>query len=150
MKYSGITILDLIGAHENFKRDNELIGKFVRFIEKSILGIAPFDISFKGIIVSSVGILAKGYYQEGLQEIRTRMRDIAATEGINFQERYQSISAHITFVRFKSAIRNRPALSSYIQKEYDREIGTMTVREIHLVIHDWYNRKKEELNRFTI
>jgi len=145
-----ITVLDLIAAHENFKRDNDLIQKFVRIIEKAVSDIPPFDISFKGIIASNAGILAKGYYRNGVQEIRSRMRAFAESEGINFRERYQTISAHVTIARFKSAIRNRQELSSHLHTKSDREIGIMTVNELRLVIHDWYNRRKEDIVRFAL
>ena len=145
-----VTVLDLQSAHESFQRDNERIEESIRLIEMAIPGIAQFDIDFRGIIFSNAGILLKGYYYNGLETIRTRIRERAAAEGITLQERYRSISAHATFVRFRSTLQNRRQLSAYVQKATGRAIGTMTVREMHLVIHDWYNRRKEVVGRFSL
>ena len=145
-----ITVLDLQRAHEGFQRDSDRLENCIRLIETVLPGIEPFEISFKGIILSSAGILIKGYYREGLQHLRTGVRNRAVERGITLRERYQSLSAHVTIVRFKSALLNRRRLTAYIQNNMHRPIGAMTVQEIHLVIHDWYNRRKEVVRRFSL
>jgi hypothetical protein len=143
-------VLDLISARDDFNRSHAEIGKFIRLIQKTITGITQFRISFKGVILSGNGILVKGYYSRGLQDIRTMMREMAIADNIDFQERYQSISAHATIVRFKSTIQNWPRLRAFIKRESTRTVGAMTVRELHFVIHDWYNRKKEIVGTFVL
>jgi hypothetical protein len=145
-----VTVLDLISARDDFKQSCADIGKFIRLIQKAVTGITPFRISFKGVILSGNGILVKGYYVRGLQDIRGRMREMAIANNIDFQERYQSISAHATIVRFKSTIKNWLRLRAFMKRERRCALGVMTVKELHLVIHDWYNRKKEVVGTFVL
>ena len=76
-----VTVLDLQSAHESFQRDNERIEESIRLIEMAISGIAQFDIDFRGIIFSNAGILLKGYYYNGLETIRTRIRERSGRGG---------------------------------------------------------------------
>jgi 2'-5' RNA ligase len=143
-----ITVIDLIAAHEEFRRNDEQIEEFILLVKKAIKAVAPFELMFKGIILSSIGVLAKGYYTEGLQDIRNRIRCIASERGIRIQERYQSISAHTTFIRFSSMLKNHLRLISFVADNLNRKIGSMAVKELSLVIHDWYNRRKEVIKAF--
>ncbi len=145
-----ITILDLISANEGYQRDDYIIGRSVKIIEKAINGLPPFEIKFKGIIFSNAAILAKGYYDFELQLIRERMRKIALENDIDFKERYQSISAHSTIVRFNKSLQNREKLAAIIQKYNNFDIGFMKVNQLDLVVHDWYNRKKEGVGKFIL
>jgi 2'-5' RNA ligase len=145
-----VTVLDLISAREDFTRDESVINQSIELIEKAVIGLAPFDIRFKGIIVSNGAILAKGYYSNGLPQLRDKIREIALERGFNLKERYQSISAHSTIVRFKSNLRNREQLLATVQNCYDLDIGVIRVRELELVIHNWYHSKKEMVRKFRL
>ncbi|MBN1700010.1 MAG: hypothetical protein JW881_21045 [Spirochaetales bacterium] len=60
--------------------------------------------------------------------------------GIENDERYRSESAHATFCRFTSPLRDPAGLLRYIEKHRSYALGTETVAVIELVEHDWYNR----------
>lgn len=145
-----VTVLDLVSVRDGFRRDDDGIGKFIRLMEKAVAEVHPFSISFKGIITSRAGILVKGYYSRELQDLRARIRELAIAENIALEERYKSYSAHVTVARFKSLVRNWPALWAFIEKESLREVGAMTVNAMHLVIHDWYNREKETIGAYCL
>jgi hypothetical protein len=49
-----ITVIDLIAAHEEFRRNDEQIEEFILLVKKAIKGIAPFELIFKGIILELV------------------------------------------------------------------------------------------------
>ena len=53
-------------------------------------------------------------------------------------------------MRFNAVLKNRSRLLSYLDAAWNREIGCMAVQELSLVIHDWYNRKKEEIETFIL
>ena len=145
-----VTVLDVISAHEGFLRDDRQIERFNRLIEQAIAGIAPFELYFEGTMVSSIGILTKGFYREGLQDIRARVREVARAEGTEFRERYQSISAHVTLMRFTTAIKNRSRFLSAVDRCRNLKLGGMVVNGLSLVIHDWYNREKTEVGTFVV
>lgn len=144
-----VTVVDLVSASAGFKRDEPLIGKSVQLIENAVKRVPPFTIRFQGIIISNAAILVKGYYRDGLQDLRNIMRKTAHEEGINLQERYQSISSHSTIVRYMSALQNRKKFLTVVQNYHELEMGTVLVNELELVIHDWYNRRKEVIKKFV-
>jgi 2'-5' RNA ligase len=145
-----VTILDLISANENFIQDNLLITQSSKLVQNTVNGLAPFNINFRGIIPSNEAILVKGYYREGLQKLRNRMRELAHQQNIDLKERYQSISAHSTIVRFKSKLQNREKLLALLQEYQDFLIGEFQVNELELVIHDWYNHRRQEIEKYRL
>jgi 2'-5' RNA ligase len=145
-----VTVLDLIGAHEGFEKEEKKIRKSVKVIKEAAHDLSPFEIKFKGLIATPAAILAKGYCDSSLQLLRRRIRERAAKEDFNLQERYETFSSHATIVRFGKKLKNREKLLAFIHENCDFEIGTTTVKEMHLVVHDWYNRRKEIIEMFTL
>ena len=145
-----VTVLDLIGAHETFRRDEAQIETFRSIVADAANDLVPFELLFGGIILSPTGVLAKGYYRDGLHTLRDRLRRISRKNNVDLQERYQSISAHVSLMRFSSPLENCSRLLRFIEKNAECTIGRMTVSTLTLVIHDWYNRRKEILGRFEL
>ena len=145
-----ITVLDLIAAHEGFRCDEMEIEAFCSMAFDVVKEVAPFDILFKGLILSLTGVLVKGYYRQGLPTLRDRIRREAGKRRIVLRERYQSISAHASLMRFSSPLADRERLLQFMERSGERSIGRMTVRNCTLVIHDWYNRRKAVIGRFPL
>ena len=145
-----ITVLDLIGAHENFICNETQMNVFHSIIEEVVNKVAPFEIEFKGIILSPTGVLVKGFYREGLPVLRDMIRHEARNRRLDLQERYQSISAHVSLMRFSTFLGNRTRLLQFMEKNRERSIGGMTVRGCTMVIHDWYNRRRAVVGRFML
>lgn len=145
-----ITAIELICATTQLPRDREILDQGIEIVETACNRIAPFDLSFRGMIASHGALLARGYYQTGMLELRRNVRDVARQCGFELHERYQSISAHTVCGRFIASIKNREALLASIQTYRDFEIGAMQVRELDLVIHDCYHHEKEEIQKFIL
>jgi hypothetical protein len=45
-------------------------------------------------------------------------------------------------------LKNHLRLISFIADNLNRKIGCMAAKELALVIHDWYNRRKEVIKAF--
>lgn len=145
-----ITAIELICATTQLPQDREVLQQGIEIVETACKRIDPFDLSFRGIIASNGAIMARGYYQAGLLELRQNVRKAAQQCGFDLHERYQSISAHTVFGRFISSIKNRESLLAKIQEYHDFEIGVIQVRELDLVIHDCYHHEKKEIQKFTL
>ena len=145
-----VTVLDLVGAHEGFRCDEREIGIFSSMVVDAVKEVEPFDILFKGLILSPTGVLVKGYYREGLPVLRELLRREAGNRRVDMRERYQSITAHASLMRYSSPVADREQLLRFMEKNRDRTIGLVTVRSCTLVIHDWYNRRKEVVGRFAL
>jgi 2'-5' RNA ligase len=83
--------------------------------------------------------IIKGYDQNKLIEIRNLLRTELCRYKIQNDERYKSESAHITFCRFKYPVNEPNALFSLIRYFQYYELGTIKVKRIDLVEHNWYN-----------
>ena len=145
-----VTVLDLISADQNFERNRLVIDESLELAKSAISGLPPFCIDFNGIITSNAAVLAKGYYTGGLRNLRDRLRSIAMEQGFDLRERYQSISAHSTIIRYKSALQNREKFLTTLEKYKRFNIGGLKVNELELVIHDWYNRRREAIGKFYL
>lgn len=141
---------DLIGAHTKFRRSEEQIGVCRSILADACQGVASFELRFDGSILSPGGVLVKGYYREGLSALRERIRYLSNARGFSLQERYQSISAHMTLMRFAAPPADKRRLLTFIEKHRLGDLGRMEVRRCTLVLHDWYNRRKEVLGVFTL
>ena len=145
-----VTVLDFIGAHEGFCCNTTHLQLFNSIIEEAVKGAASFEIEFRGVILSPAGILVKGYYRDGLSALRDLLRREARERHVDLQERYRSISAHVSLMRYRSILGNRAQLLRFMENNGERPIGRMTVRRCTLVIHDWYNRRRAVVGRFEL
>ncbi len=145
-----VTVLTLISAGAHFHSNEVINDKIMQIINFATLNVKPFEIEFRGIILSNGAIIIKGYYQEGLHELRDNIRRFATQYGFKPKERYQSISAHVTFGRFVSKLENRNKFLKKIETYQDFKIGAVQVEQMELVIHDWYNSRKNVLQKFHL
>ena len=145
-----MTVLDLISASTHFHVDEAMKNKVMQIINFATLDVKPFEIEFRGMIVSNGAILMKGYYREGLSELRGNIRRFATQYGFELKERYQSISAHVTIGRFISKLENHEQFIRKIDAYQDFKIGVIEVNQLELVVHDWYNSRKNKLQKFLL
>lgn len=145
-----VTVIDFVSANIEFVKDDNQNNKTIEIIENALYGIIKFDLVFKGLIVSDAAVLGKGYYIQGLNQIRNNIRKLAREQNINLEQRYQRTSAHFTGIRFKSPLRNRREFVKIVQEYNFSEVGLFRVNELELVIHDWYNRRKEVIKKFIL
>ncbi|SMC32120.1 2'-5' RNA ligase family protein [Sporomusa malonica] len=145
-----VTVIDFISANLKYVKDDDQNNKIMELIEKALCGITKFDLVFQGLIVSDAAVLGKGYYIQGLNQIRNNIRKLAREQNINLEQRYQRTSAHFTGLRFKSPLRNRSEFVKVVQEYNFSEVGAFRVNELELVIHDWYNRRKAVIKKFIL
>jgi len=147
-----ITIFDFIQGTDAYARNPELEKTFARISGEALKGIHAFPIAFKGIVFSDAAGLVQGYDENILIEIRDKIRLSLGKSGIRNDERYESKSAHVTFMRFADKPGKAKELCEFIAGNRDTELGVETVQEIELVEHDWYNHEstKRVIERFSI
>ena len=66
----------MISVTNRFHVDGAVKNKVMQIIKFVILDVKPFEIEFRGLIVSNGAILIKGYYREGLSELRAQHQKI--------------------------------------------------------------------------
>jgi hypothetical protein len=147
-----ITIFDFIQGKDSYARDTELERDFARISGEALKGLHEFPIAFKGIVFSDAAGLVQGYDENILVEIRDKIRLSLKENGLGNDERYESKSAHVTFMRFADKPAKAKELCGFIDENRDTDIGAEKVREIELVEHDWYNHEstKRVIESFPI
>ena len=135
-----ITVMDVLKGEEG-REIPQNINEYIRCIEECSKGITPFKIEFDGLTASDNAVLVRGYYDDQLMEFRQKLRDMLNQRGLSLEERYKTISCHVTIARLHNKFQNPEKLLDYIEKP--RLFGTMTVSNMEISFHNWYDTRKE-------
>ncbi len=87
--------------------------------------------------------MVKGYYEYELQKFREIFRKSLKEKGLKLEERYETISFHITIARILEKVKNPKNLIRFIEEE--RKFGIIEVDSLELSFHNWYDTKKKVL-----
>lgn len=145
-----ITLLDITTARQNFKYTTDQVNTCIKLTEKVVKSTKQFKIIFKGLVLSDGAIMVKGYYENEMELMRQKLRKAIIDNNMKLDERYTTISSHITISRFKHKLEHRNELIKMIEKYKNYYFGKCTVSEIELIYHNWYDSKKEVLKKYII
>ena len=121
---------------------------YIHCIEECSKDISPFKIEFDGLTASDNAIMVRGYYDDQLMVFRQKLRDMLKQRGLSLEERYKTISSHVTIARLLSKYQNPEKLLDYIEKP--RSFGNMTVSNMEISFHNWYDTRKEVLSTIEL
>lgn len=136
-----ITIFDYVQGTEKYVRNTELEKAFIEISKQSLKIVHAFPITLRGIVFSNEAGIIQGYDTNILFKIRGKIRGLLNQNGIKNNERYESESAHITFMRFMNPLQKAKELCKFINENRELKIGFPTIEEVEMVEHDWYNHK---------
>ena len=137
-----ITIIDILKGVEGRTIPKNL-NEYIDCIKKCANEIKPFKIEFNGLTASDNAVMVKGYYEYELQKFRELLRKSLKEKGLDLEERYETISSHITIMRVPDKLENPKELIKCIEQE--RMFGIMNIDSFELSFHNWYDTKKEVL-----
>ena len=138
-----ITVMDVLKGEEGREIPHN-IAEYISCIEECSKSITPFKILFDGLTASDNAILVRGYYDDQLITFRQKLREMFNQRGLSLEERYKTISSHVTIARLRSKFHNPERLLDYLEKP--RLLGTMTVDRMEISFHNWYDTQKEVLS----
>lgn len=142
-----ITVLDILRG-KPYRTLPENIEDYITCIQECADKVKPFCIDLKGVTASDNAVLICGYYEYGLEEIRQSVRKALANKNLILEERYQSISAHITVARIPQRLEHQKQFLNQIKREI--HFGKMEVDSLELTFHNWYDSKKMKLADFKL
>ncbi|WP_195987042.1 2'-5' RNA ligase family protein [Clostridium sp. D53t1_180928_C8] len=145
-----ITLLDIITARQGFIYTTEQVENCKKITINAVKDLKQFEIKLKGVIASDGAIMVKGFYEVEMELLRQRLRQSILDNNMNLDERYPTISSHITIARFKNKIQERKGLIEILKEYENYDFGTLKVSEIELIYHNWYDSKKEVLEKYII
>ena len=142
-----ITVIDILKGEEN-RNIPENINEYIKCIRDCAKQIKPFEIEFDGLTASDNAILVKGFYDNELQKFRELLRESLIKNNLKLEERYKTISSHITIARNKELLKNPEKIMEFIEKDY--YFGKMKVESIELSFHNWYDTKKKVIEKIYL
>jgi 2'-5' RNA ligase len=135
-----ITVFDLIAGTDLYLADPAAEAVFLALCQEALRGAQAFSIDLRGVVFSKGAGLICGYDNDSLVDLRASIRSALRERGLPNTERYESHSAHITFMRFAQPLASPSRLVQLIHETRSLEIGKLDVGHLELVEHDWYNR----------
>ena len=142
-----ITVIDILKGAEN-RKIPENLNQYIECIRRCASEIKSFKIEFNGLTASDNAVMVKGYYEYELQKFREILRKELKEKGLALEERYETISSHITIMRIPERIEKPKELLKFIENE--RMFGIMEVNSLEMSFHNWYDTKKETLSIIKI
>jgi hypothetical protein len=137
-----ITLFDYIAAHAAYSGSDKLDATYTTLAQSVLTSLKSFSIVFKGIVFSREAGIITGYDDGSIAALRKRIRQHLVDHGLPNLERYESISVHASFLRFKKRIRKEKDFIAAIESWRSVDIGTEVIKKVLLVEHDWYNRRQ--------
>ena len=145
-----ITLLDFTTARQDFKYSKEQIKIYTAITEDVLKNIKKFKIHCKGLIASNDAILVKGFYENIMNQIRKELRNKMKENNLKNDERYKTMSSHITIARFKEPLKNRDKLLETLKMYEQYDFGEFYVSNIEFVYHNWYDSKRELIRDYYL
>lgn len=130
-----------------------MVEDYVALVQKSLEGLHPFEISFKGLTASPSCILLQGFWKDDtLNQIRENLRQQFKSSGLqqSIDQRYTIQTAHSTIVRLRKPLQHKDQWLECVEAYREFDFGAFRVNELELVCNDWYHRKVKELYRFDL
>ena len=144
-----ITVIDILKG-EIGRNIPENINDYINCINECAKQIKPFEIEFEGLTASDNAVLVKGFYDNELQKFRELLRESLSKNNLKLEERYKTISSHITIARNKDKLKNPEKLISFIENENKNNFGKMKVDFFELSFHSWYDTKKQAIGKINL
>jgi 2'-5' RNA ligase len=107
----------------------------------ALRGVPSFRVEIEGITLSRGAVLAQGFPADGaLDGVRERLRAALAARGLTsgLDQRYPLMTAHLTLARFAAPLHRPERFVQRVASARGRVFGGMEVREMELVVSDWY------------
>lgn len=145
-----VTVIDLIRATPDFALTPEEEAAYVSAVKLAVEGGHPFEVAFRGLVASGRAVMAAGFYQPGLADLRQAVRHHLGVHKLQLKERYQQTTAHVTVARQQAPLIDPHQDLATLATLANLNFGTLVVDQVELVVHDWYNSRKRVLAKLSL
>ena len=150
-----VTVLSLFTATADYEPHRARRPQYQAAVADALAGAAPFSIVFRGVTASPGAVMLQGFPQsEALNALRGDLRCTLTERGLGdgLDGRYTVITAHMTVLRFRAALRRPAAFAALLARYRDHVFGKIYVQALQFVEHDWYlsAEKTEVLNTYAL
>jgi hypothetical protein len=134
-----VTVFDFLQCRAGYEGGVRLDEAFRELAVAALASTGAFSLSMRGIVFSRSAGLIAGYDGGRLVALRAAIRKLMRDRGLMIDERYESSSAHASFVRFRRSLLDPEAFAAAIEASRELELGGREIAQVDLVEHDWYN-----------
>lgn len=138
-----VTIIDLIGASENFVFDKEQVAQYKPVLHNVFQNVTRFPILFNGVCATRGAIFVQGFAGDFIKNMRYAIRQEITKAGLELQERVSGNFVHSCIARFKEPLKNPEKLVRFIEQSRELFLGEFDITSTSFVLHDWYNREEQ-------
>jgi 2'-5' RNA ligase len=139
-----LTVLSLFGATAEHAPYLARLEAYQAAAAEALRGVPAFGVEIQGVTLSRGAVLAQGFPRgDTLERVRQRLRAALAARGLDggMDQRYRLMTAHLTLVRFAAPLHRPERFVERIAAARGRVFGGLEVREMELVMGDWYHTK---------
>lgn len=136
-----LTILSLLGGTPDHAAHLAHLPAYQAAADEALQGAPPFEVEVTGVTLSRAAVLAQGFpMDDTLEQMRERLRAALVARGLDsgLDRRYRLRTAHLTLLRFAAPLRHPERFVKTVEAARGRPFGVMRVRELELVVGDWY------------
>jgi 2'-5' RNA ligase len=136
-----LTVLSLFTVSEDPSFALARLDDYRAAVREAVRGIAAFEIALRGITLSRGAVMACGYPQDGmLEKLRERLRLQLRGRGLDgtLDGRYRLVTAHASLMRFVEPLVDPMRFTRELEALREEPLGMMQVKELQLVVNDWY------------
>lgn len=141
-----VTLMSIISCYDGFQLAQIQQEDYLGLIRKSIAGLRPFRLDFRGLTASPSALMVQGFpLDDTLGELRDRLRNNFKETDLeqSLDKRYMLQTAHSTIFRMKQRLNNPARFLKLLESYRKHDFGTFTVNSLELVYNDWYQRQEK-------
>ncbi|WAJ72338.1 hypothetical protein [Catenovulum adriaticum] len=136
-----LTILSIISCISGLKLSELNTALYLEIFNQCMTKVKPIEIQFKGVTASPSCILIQGFpVGDGLIDLRHELRQKYKASAVHtsIDSRYALSTAHLTVVRFCSALKNKQSMMHLLAQYKNYDFGQVCFNEFELVFNNWY------------
>ncbi len=135
-----ITVFEFVSARPDYLAHEPHLEIFRAVCQKVLANWGSFEISLRGTVFTRTSGIVAGIDNDRLIEIRSELRSELHSRGVQPLERYESRSAHVSFMAFRESLRSPEKFLALVEATKDLDLGRIHVSEMELVEQDWFSR----------
>ena len=140
-----VTVMAIIPGSESWREEIHQLPACQAALGSVLKNGRPFSVGFRGVTVSPDAVMVQGFPTDAaLTRIRNRLRDAFRSAGLggNLDRRYQTVTAHLTVMRFSRPERDWNRLREFLQARRETEFGETSFKSLQLIWSNWYASEK--------
>ena len=136
-----LTVFSVIPGSESWRESVKKLPGYLAALEEVLKDRPAFSAAFRGVTASPEAVMVQGFPAgAALAQLRDDLRSALSRRGLTdgLDRRYKIAAAHLTVVRFSTAMADWQPLKALLAAHRNTDFGETRVRSLQLIEGDWY------------